>query len=190
MIEPVGSEQRVTIDVRLLAASNVDLVERVAAGSFREDLFYRLNVIPLRVPALRERAEDIPLLVKEFLHRFAPSETLTLSDELMQALLRHHWPGNIRELENLIERMVILRSQNNLTVSDLPSDFGRTVSRPDAAQTGDQDNPTFHEAEKRLIVNALDKFGWNKSRAADYLQIPRHVLIYRMKKYQLTDPRP
>lgn len=190
VIEPVGSEQRVTIDVRLLAASNVDLSERVAAGTFREDLFYRLNVIPLRVPALRERSEDISLLLKEFLHRFAPLEMLTVSDDLMQALQRYHWPGNIRELENLVERMVILRSQNNLTVGDLPSDFGRTVARTDTAHSGDQDNPTFHEAEKRLIVNALDKFGWNKSRAADYLQIPRHVLIYRMKKYQLTDPRP
>ncbi len=190
VLEPVGSEQRIAIDVRLLAAANVDLTERVASGVFREDLFYRLNVIPIRVPSLRERPEDIILLVKEFLQRFSPSVALTMDANLMQALQRHSWPGNIRELENLVERMVILRGSDHLTIKDLPSEFGKSVTRSDAtAQSANTTSLTFHEAEKQLIVNALEKFAWNKSRAADYLQIPRHVLIYRMKKYQLSDRR-
>ncbi|MBK7141286.1 MAG: sigma-54-dependent Fis family transcriptional regulator [bacterium] len=190
VLEPVGSEQRIVIDVRLLAASNVDLAERVTAGTFREDLFYRLNVIPLRVPALRERADDIALLVKEFLQRFSPGAALTVDKALMQALLRHPWPGNIRELENLIERMVILRSADTLTLGDLPNDFGKSFLRADATETmTGGESLSFHESEKRLIINALEKFAWNKSRAADYLQIPRHVLIYRMKKYQLSEKR-
>lgn len=189
VLEPVGSEQRIAIDVRLLAASNVALSERVASGTFREDLFYRLNVIPIRVPSLRERPEDITLLVKEFLQRFSPSVALTVDANLMQALQRHAWPGNIRELENLIERMVILRGSDHLTTKDLPNDFGKSVTRSDATAQTSGSSLTFHEAEKQLIVNALEKFAWNKSRAAEYLQIPRHVLIYRMKKYQLADHR-
>ena len=185
VIEPVGSERRTEIDVRLLAATNVNLRGRVAAGKFREDLFYRLNVIPVQVPPLRERGEDIPLLVRAFLEKFAPGTPITVASSLMKVLRQHNWQGNIRELENLTERMTILRESDELTLDDLPADFSKT-SAPTLPQTdiaAEDDHVTFYEAEKRLIVGALDKFGWNRTKAAAYLSIPRHILIYRMKKF-------
>jgi two-component system NtrC family response regulator len=183
-IEPVGSEKKTAIDVRIIAATNINLKERVSTGKFREDLYYRLNVIPLHVPSLRERREDIPVLVKEFLHKFGRGQKIEIDAELMEALENYDWPGNIRELENLIERMVILRKKDKLTLADLPDDFAteRAVGPAETTPVA-LDNLTFHEAEKKLIVDALNKSSWNKSKAAKRLNIPRHVLIYRMKKY-------
>ncbi len=188
-IEPVGSESRVETDVRLLAATNVDLKERVSIGAFREDLFYRLNVIPLRVPSLRERQEDIPILVKEFLEKFGGEASLTVSPDLLEKLKTHDWPGNIRELENLVERMVILRKSDELTAGDLPDDWGASglTGETSGGAQREMSEMTFHEAEKKLIVNALEKTGWNRTQAAKQLNIPRHVLIYRMKKYDLSE---
>ena len=187
VIEPVGSERRTEIDVRMLAATNVNLHERVAAGKFREDLFYRLNVIPIQVPPLRERGEDIPLLIRTFLEKFAPGTPISVAGSLMKMLRQHAWPGNIRELENLIERMTILRESDELTPDDLPADFAKT-STPALPQTNididaENNHVTFYEAEKRLIVGALDKFGWNRTKAAAYLNVPRHIMIYRIKKF-------
>ncbi len=182
VIEPVGSETIREIDIRLIASSNIDLRVRVGDGKFREDLYYRLNIIPIVVPSLRERTEDIPVLVKEFLKRFGAGQNLGIDDRLVQRLQEYSWPGNIRELENLMERMVILRKSNLLTLGDLPSDFGQAdkmvASRPDV-----KEDLSFHDAEKKLIIEALDRHGWNRSQAAEHLKIPRHILIYRMKKY-------
>lgn len=184
VIEPVGSEQRIEVDVRLLAATNVNIRERVALGSFREDLFYRLNVIPLLVPPLRERREDIALLVKTFLERFAPSTAVTVSPSLMKVLQEHSWPGNIRELENLMERLCILRKSEELTVDDLPDDFAVSgVQKPAAGTTSLPGHVSLYETEKQLIVGALEKFGWNRTKASAYLRVPRHILVYRMKKF-------
>ncbi|PWB71882.1 DNA-binding response regulator [candidate division GN15 bacterium] len=185
VIEPVGSERPIEIDIRLIAATNVDLRERVGRGLFRDDLFYRLNVIPIRVPSLKERAEDIPLLVDAFLTRFARGQSVRVDADLIARLQAYSWPGNIRELENLIERMVILRSSDLLTAASLPSDFGVTHRK---AEIPFGEHVSFHEAEKNLVLDALHKFGWNKAGAARYLSIPRHILIYRMKKYGLTGP--
>ena len=185
VIEPVGSESRTEIDIRLVAATNVDLSDRVLRGQFRDDLFYRLNVIPIRVPSLRERTEDIPLLVSAFLKQFAPDVSIEVDPDLMTKLRSHSWPGNIRELENLIERLVILRTSNLLSVATLPPDFGIARKKPELPAG---EHVTFHEAEKNLVVDALNKFGWNKAGAARYLNIPRHILIYRMKKYGLSEP--
>jgi DNA-binding NtrC family response regulator len=185
VIEPVGSEKTQGVDVRLLAATNVNLRDRVAAGQFRDDLFYRLNVIPVQVPSLRERRDDIPLLVREFLERFSAGQKIELDPSLLKTLQAHDWPGNIRELENLIERLVILRTTDHLSAKDLPADFSLRAESRD----GRIDSPSgvgFHEAEKRLIMNALEHCGWNRSKAAEYLKIPRHILTYRMKKYGLT----
>ncbi len=184
VIEPVGSEKVSEIDIRLIAATNMDLKQRVAEGKFREDLFYRLNIIPIRVPSLRERAEDIPVLLKEFLNRFSPGQKIDIDNKLIEKLQNYQWPGNIRELENLVERMVILKKSNLLTPGDLPLDFGSMAPAP-AAEMGRTEDLTFHEAEKKLIIDALDKFGWNRSKAAEHLKIPRHILIYRMKKYDI-----
>jgi DNA-binding NtrC family response regulator len=191
VIEPVGAERGVEVDVRLLAATNIDLKERVAAGKFREDLFYRLNVIPVHVPSLRERPEDIPILTSAFLQKFGQGADLSITSDLQERLKRYFWPGNIRELENLIERLAILRKTDVLTVSDLPSDFGAGFPGPvDANPERSSGGMTFHEAEKKLIVDALNRFGWNRTKAAAHLNIPRHVLVYRMKKYDITESRP
>ena len=184
VVEPLGAERKVEVDVRLLAATNINLKERVRKGEFREDLFYRLNVIPLHIPSLRERVEDIPILVNAFLRKYDRSQEIKLDAKLMETLEQYPWPGNIRELENLIERMVILRRSNKLTVDDLPDDFG-TAERVGSPRR-DRENLTFHEAEKQLVLDALEKHDWNRSQAAKYLKIPRHVLIYRMKKYGIS----
>lgn len=184
VIEPVGSEQRQEVDVRLIAATNVNLRERVNSGRFREDLFYRLNVIPVVVPPLRERREDIPFLVKTFIERLAPDRHITVPVNLMNVLTEHFWPGNIRELENLMERMTILRKADELSLEDLPADFGMTESfEVGTEQIEGKERVTFYEAEKQLIVAALERFGWNRTKAAVYLSIPRHILIYRIKKF-------
>jgi two-component system NtrC family response regulator len=182
VIEPVGSESTREIDMRIIAATNVDLKLRISEGKFREDLFYRLNIIPIRVPALRERTDDIPILISEFFGRFSPKQKIKIDDKLLLRLQQYQWPGNIRELENLVERMVILRKSNLLTLGDLPLDFGVNDSIILHPQNSGGEL-SFHEAEKKIIVDALDKFGWNRSKAAAHLKIPRHILIYRMKKY-------
>jgi len=188
VVEPVGSEITREIDIRLVAASNVNLKQLTAEGRFREDLFFRLNIIPIEIPALRDRVEDIPVLLQEFLSAFSPEQQIEIDEKLMERLMKYTWPGNIRELENLVERMVILRKSNLLTESDLPADFGLKAAPAIIGNAGrDSDSLTFHESQKKLIIDALNKFSWNKTRAAKFLQIPRHVLLYRLKKYQIKD---
>jgi len=150
VIEPVGGEKKLEVDVRLLAATNVSLKDKVADGAFREDLYYRLNVIPLHIPSLRERRDDIPILVKEFLRTFAKGDQVTVDPALMERLTSYDWPGNVRELENLIERMVILRKGDRLTVEDLPDDLAPMSTRSNGGDeaTPGQGDLTFHEAEK------------------------------------------
>jgi two-component system NtrC family response regulator len=187
VVEPVGSEEIKQIDVRIIGATNVDLQRRIAQKQFREDLFYRLNVIPIKVPTLAERREDIRALANEFVRRYAPDTNVSISSELLDRLNVYSWPGNIRELENLIERMVILRKADVLSVRDLPIDFGMT---PVSTIESPNEHLTFHEAEERIIREALDRCGWNRTKAAKYLKIPRHVLLYRMKKYKIEDVLP
>jgi len=183
-IEPVGSEETIEIDVRLLAATNIDLKEKILKGGFREDLFYRLNVIPLAIPPLRERLDDIPVLVKEFLNKYSPDQKVTVDSELIKSLKSNQWTGNIRELENLIERMIILRSSDTLTPDNLPEDFMLHSDQDrDDHKAG---NLSFHETEKKMIVDALIKFSLNQSKAARYLKIPRHILVYRIKKFGIN----
>jgi DNA-binding NtrC family response regulator len=190
VIEPVGSEQIKQIDVRVIAATNVDLQRRVARGRFREDLFYRLNVIPITIPTLSDRREDIPALVREFVHRYAPKTKIAVSQDLLDRLSDYTWPGNIRELENLVERMVILRRSDVLSVRDIPRDFGtQPVRFTEHAGDESSDHLTYHEAEEKLVREALDRCGWNRTKAAKYLKIPRHVLLYRMKKYKIEEPQ-
>jgi len=129
-VEPVGAENTRNVDVRVIAATNVSIEKRVKDGDFRDDLYYRLNVVPIRVPSLRQRKEDIPLLVDAFLGKLAKSNDVSVDAKLMDTLLDYHWPGNVRELQNLIERMVLLRKSNRLMVRDLPEDFGTFDPRP------------------------------------------------------------
>ncbi len=188
MVEPVGAEKQLPVDVRLIAATNVDLRERIKAGSFREDLFYRLNVVPLHVPALRERTEDIPILAREFVKKHARSENVVLDNGLIQAMVDYRWPGNVRELENVIQRMLVFRTNNQLTTKDLPEDFGSfDPAKPRNESAPEKNNVSYRDAEKNLILDALRKTGWNKSKAAELLNIPRHILTYRVKKYGLSE---
>jgi DNA-binding NtrC family response regulator len=183
VIEPVGSEKHLEVDVRVLAATNTNLESRVADNTFREDLFYRLNVIPLDIPPLATRRDDVPVLVQRFVKRFAGADTVVVSPDLLQKLVEYDWPGNVRELENLIERMVVLRSSDRLTPQDLPPGFGSAPS-----QVSGTAHLTYPQAEEKLVREALEKSAWNRSRAARQLDIPRHVLLYRMKKYGITAP--
>lgn len=187
-IEPIGSERPIEVDVRVIAATNQNLPERVAQGGFRKDLFYRLNVIPITIPSLKQRREDIPILVAEFIKKNSPNEEVTVSVKLMDELLNHSWPGNVRELENLVERMVVLKRGKVLTPKDLPEDFGR-FSQPIENQSAEKlpERQTFAEAELALVLDALKRCGWNRTKAARYLNVPRHVLIYRMKKYKIEE---
>ncbi len=211
VVEPVGAETTRAVDVRVVAATHVDLAGAVEAGRFREDLYYRLHVIPVRVPPLRERADDVVLLAREFARRFAGDRPVTLTDALLERLRAHDWPGNVRELENLMERMVLLRRSDTLDVRDLPPDFGRSPVRAggvggsgavdpagagDGARRGDASSsraapgeaPSLPELEARAIRDALERAGWNRSKAARELGIARHVLLYRMKKYGIEPP--
>jgi DNA-binding NtrC family response regulator len=184
VIEPVGSEKPVPVDVRIVAATNTDLKRKVAEGTFREDLFYRLNVIPISIPPLRERKEDIPLFLRHFVEKFAPEQNIGFSPELVERLTSYHWPGNVRELENLVERMIVMRRSPLLDENDLPDDFGSSMLRKDSSEA--QEPTSLHEAEKELILRALERSRWNKSEAARILKVPRHVLLYRMKTYGIA----
>ncbi len=183
-IERVGGERPLKVDVRILAATNQDLEKRLEAGTFREDLYYRLTVVPIKVPPLRERKEEIPYMVDHFLHKYAKGRRLQISDSAMNMLMAYDWPGNVRELENVIERSAILTTDDNITQDVLPSqvrpaegDFagGNVIHIPD-------EGLALNEIERRSIQIALEKTDGNQTRAAKFLKIPRHILLYRMRK--------
>ena len=184
VVEPVGSEKSIAVDVRIVAATNADLRRKVAEGTFREDLFYRLNVIPMFMPPLRERKEDIPLFLAHFAEQFAPGQNVMFSPELVRRLMSHDWPGNVRELENLVERMIVMRRSNVVDETIWPE--GAAPAAPGPHRAGERASLSLHEAEKELILRALEKSRWNKSEAARILEVPRHVLLYRMKTYGLV----
>jgi len=186
-VEPVGADRVESIDVRIVAATNRDLAAAVAAGEFREDLFYRLSVIPLHLPPLRERQEDIPALAHHFLKIFNAPPGVDFEKEAIDVMMAHHWPGNIRELQNTVERCLILRRGSRITAADLKL----RQPRP----TGEETRPQFdippegislEEVEKNLIKKALEMSRNNRSQAARLLKIPRHVLIYRLEKFDLN----
>jgi DNA-binding NtrC family response regulator len=181
-LERVGDERTIEVDVRVIAATNRPLAARVAAGEFREDLYYRLNVVPVRVPPLRERAGDIPLLVDHFLRRFVPDARVSLTPEAMGLLEHYPWPGNVRELENFCERIVLMRSGDTIDAATVAARLAELAR--EAPATG---APTLHEVERNAVVEALRASGWNRSRAARRLGVPRHILLYRMKKFDIRE---
>ena len=193
--EPVGSGKTLTTNVRVLAATNVDLERAVEEGRFREDLFYRLNVIPIRIPPLRERKSDIPLLLHYFIESFNRLRNRTLSGvtpEAMEFLTNYGWPGNIRELENLIERMAILKGQGLIDVQDLPERYRKTIN-PETILTelptnGMDFNTAVDTYENALIMRALEKTGWNRNQAALLLKLNRTTLVEKIKKKGLRPP--
>jgi DNA-binding NtrC family response regulator len=194
--EPVGSSKSISVDVRVVAATNQDLAVAIREKRFREDLYYRLNVIPIEVPPLRARREDVPLLVHHFLSTMNAEKGRAVSgfsDACMERLLAYEWPGNVRELENLVERLVILRGEGEIGPEDLPPPFGavRTPVRTDAPKlpsSGVPFNDIVDRFETDLILQALEQTHWNKQRAAQLLGLNRTTLLEKIKKKGLEPP--
>jgi len=192
----VGGTIDIKVDVRIIAASNKDLEKMVAEGTFREDLYYRLNVIPIYIEPLRNRKEDIPLLVEYFLKKYSEEIGKTFSrmtDEAMKLLMEYDWPGNIRELENAIERAVALESGPVISVSSLPDSVRGLSARakpfvPDIPPEGLDLENVVSEVEKGLLMKALQKSGWAKKRAAKMLNLSFRSLRYRLAKFDIEKP--
>jgi transcriptional regulator with PAS, ATPase and Fis domain len=176
------------VDVRVIAATNKKLHEAVAAGKFREDLYYRLHVIPIMIPPLRERAEDIPLLTESFLGHFSTKHGQPrkhLSAEALRRFQRFSWPGNVRQLRNIVERMVVICPREMIGVEDLPDEL-RLAEVP-APSFALRPGMTLAEAEKMLIAQTLRHVTSNREKAAKLLGISRRTLQYKLKHYGLLD---
>jgi len=188
--EPLGSTRTVKVDVRVIAASNKDLEREVKEGRFREDLFYRLNVVPVSLPALRERKEDIPALATHFFAIYRDKnkkETKDISRKAMDLLMRYDWPGNIRELENCVERAVILARGEIIAPADLPPAIQALTSSDREVQGLELPSGiSLQEVEKALIVKTLEDTGGNRTRAAEILGINRRTLQNKLKEYGIN----
>lgn len=182
-VQPLGSERVKSVDIRIVAATNLDLQKQIAEGNFREDLYYRLSVIPLFIPPLRERTEDIPALVNHFLKQFDAPRDVVFSKKAQDVFKMYHWPGNIREMQNIIERCIILRKKKVIE----PEDLNLLVHESSASFTPviPDEGIALEDIEKSYIIKALEKAGQNRSEAARLLKIPRHVLLYRLEKYKI-----
>jgi DNA-binding NtrC family response regulator len=188
-IDVIGEIKPRKIDVRIIAATNRDLRQMVADGQFRQDLFYRLSVASLHLPPLRERMEDIPLLVRSFADRICKrygKSPVNIGNPILRQLEKYSWPGNVRELENAIERLVVFSRDNTANIDDLPAEVlqpqvtvGKILLRVPP------EGLSMAELEKELVVEALERNQWNQTRAAAFLRITRNVLVYRMQKYHL-----
>ncbi|MCX8069534.1 MAG: sigma-54 dependent transcriptional regulator [Thermodesulfovibrionales bacterium] len=196
--ERIGGIKTVTVDVRIIAATNKNLQNTVAEGKFREDLFYRLNVIPITIEPLRKRKEDIPELCNFFIERFKKkfNREMTINTSVFEYLKNYSWPGNVRELENLIERLFVLKHDDIITSSDLPEGI-RNCGIPEIPDFVDDEinpfingidlNAALESYEKRLIIHALELHDGVKTRAAKYLNVKRTSLIEKMKRYKIMN---
>jgi len=194
-LEPVGSTRSIDVDVRIIAATNQNLEELVKQGLFREDLYYRLNVIPINIPPLRERSSDVTLLIDHFIAKYSKENHLDrpiISDEVTEVFMNYKWPGNVRELENTIERLVVLHPGKAIEILDLPAKFHQISNSyffktgfniPDSGISLKQ---VVEDFENTLIRKALDKTGWNKNRAANLLRLNRTTLVEKIKKKNLS----
>ena len=181
--ERVGGTKSIQVDVRIISASNTNIKKDVARNTFREDLYYRLNVVHIEVPSLRERVDDIPLLVKHFIEKYGADEgkdKIELSPEVWKVLYNHSWPGNVRELENVIERAVVLNPGGRITLDDLPEELtgaeAPNVPLPEALE----------RIEEKLIRRALSHCNNVQSHAAEMLGITKSLIQHKMKKYHIT----
>jgi DNA-binding NtrC family response regulator len=189
-VRPVGGDRPIKVDVRVLAASNKDLAAEVEAGRFREDLFYRLQVIPIVMPPLRERRSDVPLLVRHFLEKHnhkRQGRPARISEEAMVYLWEYDWPGNVRELENLLERLVILSEDGHIGVDHLPPTIRSFISekkipRATLGEEGLDLNTAVEEFENRLIEEALRRTKGNKQAAARLLGLKRTTLVAKLRR--------
>jgi DNA-binding NtrC family response regulator len=199
-LQAVGDTTSQQIDVRVIAATNRKLEAEVAAGRFRADLFWRLNVIPIEMPPLRQRVSDVPLLADHFVKRANDRNRRSVSGfevEAMRALKRHAWPGNIRELENLVERLVIMRATGPITAADLPpairsardaTPTGPTPALPEFPEEGTDLRRMLEQVEERMIAEALERTGGNKNRAAELLGLNRTTLVEKLRRKRVATP--
>jgi len=190
VFERVGDTKTMRVNVRIIAATNRNLQEAISRGSFREDLFYRLNVITIDVPPLRDRKGDIPALVQHFLHVFSEKTKRNLtgvSKQAMKALMDYDWPGNVRELENFLERAVVLSQGDILDLAVFPENFGAKSAEDidSRSDNGTALKEVLKDPEKKIIVRALEQSGWNRKKAAASLKINRTTLYNKMKQYHL-----
>ncbi|HPG53760.1 MAG TPA: sigma-54 dependent transcriptional regulator [Smithellaceae bacterium] len=192
--ERVGGLRTIKVDVRIIAATNQNLLQQVQAGNFREDLYYRLNVFPIEVPPLRSRKEDILPLTDYFLEKFNKklNVSVNMEQEVKKMFLRHDWPGNIRELENLIERMILLAQNDTVTMREIPEEFKAAVNKIAAAPLETSKKPFknymrdhVENVEKQMIVKMLEEAGGNVTKAAQQLGLSRKGLQLKMIKYNL-----
>jgi len=195
--ERVGGTKTIKCDIRVIAATNRDLDKLVQDGQFREDLYYRLKVIPIVIPPLRERRSDIPLLIHHFMENISKSKKKkikVMSKEIVKAFMEYDWPGNVRELENILERMIILAEDDELTLQDLPDKIiekhhsEEDDLEPEIPEEGFSLNNAINEYERLLIVRALEKADWVKNRAAKILNMNRTTLVEKIKKQGIERP--
>ena len=192
-VEPVGGTELLKLDVRIVAATNLDIEKAIADGVFREDLYYRLAVIPIHLPPLRQRRDDIPLLLRHFCIKHG-ADSVTFDKESLALLTGYAWPGNVRELENLVERLLIMRNNDTITIDDLPDKIRTGGVTPGASSNSGSvinlpaEGYSLEQLEREVVVQALERNGWNQTAAARFLRIPRHTLIYRMEKYEIVPP--
>ncbi|MEW6721502.1 MAG: sigma-54 dependent transcriptional regulator [Thermodesulfobacteriota bacterium] len=187
-VDAVGSDASAPVDVRIVAATNRDLPGRIREGAFREDLYYRLNVVGMHVPPLRERPEDIPPLAMRFVSEFAAGREISIPPAVMEELSRRPWRGNVRELKNACERLVVLCRGNEVSLEDLPPSPRAAGERASEETAGifpalPPEGLSLVDLERRVIEQALRLKGGNITQAAAYLRIPRHILVYRLEKY-------
>lgn len=185
--ERVGGEKTIKVDVRLIAATGRNLEDLVSKGKFREDLYYRLNVVPIFMPALRERKEDIPLLIEYFLGRFNKENVkdVSISPDALRVLMDYSWPGNVRELENTMERLVVMSDKNTIKTSDLPINL--KLLPPKESLQKESLTTGIEDIEKSMLFDALEKTGWIQAKAARVLGITPRQIGYKMKKYGMYE---
>jgi two-component system NtrC family response regulator len=191
-VDKVGNNHPIKVNVRILAATNRNLKNLIDDGLFREDLYYRLSVVTIDVPPLRERREDIPLLaqhfIKQFSERYAISK-LSITEAVLEKLAQYNWPGNVRELQNVIERVSVLAKSDKIDVDELPPEIRSSSSRIASISFKlPEEGIDLEEIEKEILLQALEKHSWNQSQASRYLNISRKTLIYRMEKFALVPP--
>ncbi len=186
--ERLGSEKSIRVNVRIIAATSRNLEELVNLRKFREDLYYRLNVVPIFIPPLRERREDIPLLIEHFLNKFNKKhrKRVSLPKDVLKTLINYDWPGNVRELENTMERFVVMSTGGNITASDLPLNIReQSIKRRYTVQVKTALPSTIEEIEKTKIIDAMQKTGWIQAKAARLLGITPRQIGYKIKKYNI-----
>jgi two-component system NtrC family response regulator len=184
--QSVGGSKTIRVDVRIIAATNRNLEQLIRDKNFREDLYYRLSVVPIMIAPLRDRKEDIPFLVDFFINKYREGRIFKISGEAIKTLQNYEWPGNVRELENIIERMLALATNSQITIANIPEHISGRFYEPSGTTISIPEEGIGLETIERLAIKEiLQRTGGNRSKTARMLQIPRHVLLYRLKKYGL-----